>query len=167
MSSSSNTTTMGKNTTAKEAARRASRELIKARNDTTGGGIRSKEREHFMIKFILSVIHGDKPSDTDFADWIKDGMVLMKLMTTLSFNSVPSDPFSNTGGLAPEVTRINNLIQTIENYGVDKKFLFKVEDLYEKKNVPKVVRCLEEIEKLAKEEEHVNFAALPPNKVYY
>lgn len=72
------------------------------------------------------------------------------LMTTLSFNSVPSDPFSNIGGLNPEITRIKTLIETIENYGVDRKFLFSVEDLYEKKHVPKVVRCLQEIEKLVK-----------------
>jgi hypothetical protein len=65
-------------------------------------------------------------------------------MTTLSFNSVPSDPFGGSG----VVTRIKTLIETIENYGVDKKFLFTVEDLYEAKHIPKVVRCLEEIEKL-------------------
>ena len=39
---------------------------------------RNKQKEHYMIKFILSVIHGDKPSSIDFAEWIKDGMVLMK-----------------------------------------------------------------------------------------
>ena len=71
-------------------------------------------------------------------------------MTTLSFNSVPSDPYSNIGGLNPEITRIKTLIETIENYGVDKQFLFAVEDLYEKQHIPKVVRCLEEIEKLVR-----------------
>ena len=39
---------------------------------------RNKQKEHYMIKFILSVIHGDKPTSVDFAEWIKDGMVLMK-----------------------------------------------------------------------------------------
>ena len=70
------------------------------------------------------------------------------LMTTLDFNSVPSDPYSNTGGLNPEITRIKTLIEAIENYGVDRKYIFKVEDLFEKKHIPRVVRCLEEIEKL-------------------
>ena len=69
-------------------------------------------------------------------------------MTTLSFNSVPTDPFSNQGGLDTEVTRIKLLIDTIENYGVHKRFLFQVDDLYQKNNMAKVVRCLEEIEKL-------------------
>merc|ERR1711862_938279 len=120
-----------------------------------------------MIKFILSVIHGDKPTSIDFAEWIKDGMTLMNLLTTLDFNSVPSDPFTNLGGLNPEVTRIKTLIEAIENYGVDKKYLFTVEDLFEKKHIPRVVRCLEEIEKLARQEEHVNFASMPVNRVYY
>ena len=71
-------------------------------------------------------------------------------MTTLDFNSVPSDPFTNLGGLNPEVTRIKTLIEAIENYGVDKKYIFTVEDLFEKKHIPRVVRCLEEIEKLVK-----------------
>ena len=68
----------------------------------------------------------------------------------MDFNSVPSDPFTNLGGLNPEVTRIKTLIEAIENYGVDKKYLFTVEDLFEKKHIPRVVRCLEEIEKLVK-----------------
>ena len=72
------------------------------------------------------------------------------MMTTLSFNSVPSDPYSNQGGLNPEITRIKTLIETMGNYGVDKKYLFSAEDLYEAKNIPRVVRCLEEIEKLVR-----------------
>ena len=61
---------------------------------------------------------------------------------------MPSDPYSNLGGLNPEITRIKTLIEAIENYGVDKKYIFTVEDLFEKKHIPRVVRCLEEIEKL-------------------
>ena len=61
---------------------------------------------------------------------------------------MPSDPYSNTGGLNPEVTRIKTLIEAIENYGVERKYIFSVEDLFEKKHIPRVVRCLEEIEKL-------------------
>lgn len=71
-------------------------------------------------------------------------------MTTLNFNSIPTDPFSNYGGLHPEVTRIQLLIETIENYGVKKKFIFTVKDLFQKYNIPKVTRCIEEIEKLVR-----------------
>ena len=70
-------------------------------------------------------------------------------MTTLDFNSVPSDPFSMiSGGSNTERLRIQTLIESMTNYGVPQKFLFKVEDLLDKYNIPKVVRCLEEVEKL-------------------
>ena len=69
-------------------------------------------------------------------------------MTTLNFNSVPNDHFSNFGGTGVETSRIKLLIGAIENYGVDQKFIFTVDDLYKKKNIPKVTRCLEEVDKL-------------------
>ena len=37
---------------------------------------RSSLREHTAIKFILSVVHGEKPGEVDFADWIRDGTVM-------------------------------------------------------------------------------------------
>ena len=70
-------------------------------------------------------------------------------MTTLDFNSVPSDPFSMMGGGSnTERLRIQKLIEALEYYGVPKKFLFSVEDLLNKYNIPKVVRSLEEVELL-------------------
>ena len=70
------------------------------------------------------------------------------LMTTLSFNSVPSDPFTEAvSGPDQDVRRVKSLVETIQNYGVDKKYIFAAEDLWEGKNIPKVVRCLEEVEK--------------------
>ena len=70
-------------------------------------------------------------------------------MTTLDFNSVPSDPFSMMGGGSnTERLRIKNVIEAMEWYGVPRKYLFKIEDLLNKSNIPKVVRCLEELELL-------------------
>ena len=75
--------------------------------------------------------------------------LIFRVMTTLDFNSVPSDPFSMiSGGSNTERLRIQTLIESMTNYGVPQKFLFKVEDLLDKYNIPKVVRCLEEVEKL-------------------
>ncbi len=73
--------------------------------------------------------------------------IFFSVMLTLSFNSVVNDPFGSAGE-RPEVTRIRDLIQSIANYGVESKYIFTVADLWEKKNTPKVVRCLEEIERL-------------------
>ena len=87
-------------------------------------------------------------------------------MNTLSFNAIPNDPYSHIG-CDPELGRIKSLIETLENYGVKKKFLFQVDDLYKMRNIPKVTRCIEEIEKLAMLEEHIVSDCLPTNKVYY
>ena len=70
------------------------------------------------------------------------------MMTTISFNSVPSsDPYSIVGP-NPAIDRIKTVIDSIKTYGVDSKYIFSVDDLHEAKHIPLVVRCLEEIEKM-------------------
>ena len=92
--------------------------------------------------------------------------ITSRLMNTLSFNAIPNDPYSHIG-CNPEIDRVRSLIETLENYGVKKKFLFQLDDLYKMRNIPKVTRCIEEIEKLAMLEEHIVSDCLPSNKVYY
>ena len=88
-------------------------------------------------------------------------------MTTLDFYSVPKDCFRAEGTNA-EIERLRTVIETMKNYGVPKIFLFDIDDLYEKKNVEKVLRCLEEVEKLARKEEHIIFdiTVNSSNRVY-
>ena len=49
-------------------------------------------------------------------------------------------------------TRIKDARTSIINYGVDEKYVFKVEDVLHKRNTPKVVRCLEEVAKLVRKQ---------------
>ena len=70
-----------------------------------------------------------------------------RVMTTLDFNSVERDKYKQAGR-DPAKERIENVQKAILNYGVDPKYLFKLEDVLEKKNTPKVVRCLEEVAKI-------------------
>jgi len=148
----------------RELARKASREIHRSQNDNSGK--RDRLREHMATKFILKITHGDKPEEMDFADWLHDGIILMNLMTTLDFNSIPRDPFSKFGGTDPEVSRIKLLIKAIETYGVKPKFMFTVDDLYKKNNIAKVTRCLEEIDKLALMDDSIVCDILPSNKAY-
>jgi len=150
---------------ARERARKASRDLKREKNDTSGGGRRSLKREHLIIKWILRVTHADKNSSIDFADWISDGNILSRIMTTLCFNSVERDQWS-TFGCSPEEQRIKDARTSIINYGVDEKYVFKVEDVLHKRNTPKVVRCLEEVAKLAAHETHIKYDTLLPNRLY-
>ena len=68
-------------------------------------------------------------------------------MTTLDFNSVEKGIYKQAGRDAAK-ERIENVRKAILNYGVDPKYLFKLEDVLDKKNTPKVVRCLEEVAKI-------------------
>ena len=68
-------------------------------------------------------------------------------MTTLDFNSVEKGIYKQAGRDAAK-ERIENVRKAILNYGVDPKYLFKLEDVLDKKNTPRVVRCLEEVAKI-------------------
>lgn len=150
---------------ARERARKASREIIKERNDTSGGGKRSLKREHIIIKWMLRVTHLNKNLQIDFADWILDGTVLALVMTTLDFNSVERDKYKQAGK-DPAKDRVENVQKAILNYGVDPKYLFKLEDVLEKKNTPKVVRCLEEVAKISRQETHIVMDTLRKDLLY-
>ena len=68
-------------------------------------------------------------------------------MTTLCFNSVERDKYGSAG-CNPEEDRIKEVQTQILAYGVEQKYMFKIDDILHKKNTPKVIRCLEEVAKL-------------------
>jgi len=151
--------------TSRERARKASRDLKKELTDTTGGSRRSLKREHLIIKWILRITHLDKDMSIDFADWIRDGTVLSSVMTTLCFNSVERDKYGSAG-CNPEEDRIKEVQTQILAYGVEQKYMFKIDDILHKKNTPKVIRCLEEVAKLSRHETHIKLDTLLSNKLY-
>ena len=84
-------------------------------------------------------------------------------MTTLCFNSVPMELVADSTGdskLTPKAMRktfccfrifkkklfiqerVTILIEQLKKFGVAEKLIFAPEDLLEKKNIPKVARCL-------------------------
>ena len=69
-----------------------------------------------------------------------------RLMTTLDFNSVEREKFKC--GSNPIKDRIEGVRKSFLNYGVDPKYIFKLEDVQHKQNTPKVIRCLEEVAKI-------------------
>ena len=70
-----------------------------------------------------------------------------RVMTTLCFNSVERDKYGSAG-CNPEEDRIKEVQTQILAYGVEQKYMFKIDDILHKKNTPKVTRCLEEVAKL-------------------
>lgn len=150
---------------ARERARKATRELIKERNDTSGGGTRSLKREHIIIKWMLRITHLNKDMSIDFADWIQDGTVLTIVLTTLDFNSVEKDKYKQKGD-NPAKDRIEKVQKAILNYGVEPKYLFKVDDVLYRRNTPKVIRTLEEVAKISRQETHIVLDTLRKDKLF-
>merc|ERR1719250_221713 len=112
--------------------------------------------EHKISKWILSVLGETTGSGGpgDFGGWLEDGSVLAGMMTSLCFNSVPMELVTDTTGemkLTPR-ERVTILIDQLRNFGVSDKLLFTPEDLLEKKNIPKVTRCLASCVDLARED---------------
>merc|ERR1711915_464336 len=102
--------------------------------------------EHKISKWILSILGENKGGSGpgDFGGWLEDGSVLAGMMTSLCFNSVPMELVTDTTGemkLTPR-ERVTILIDQLSSFGVSESLLFTPEDLLEKKNIPKVTRCL-------------------------
>merc|ERR1712156_521209 len=62
--------------------------------------------------------------------------------------------------------RIKEVQTQILAYGVEQKYMFKIDDILRKKNTPKVIRCLEEVAKLSRHETHIKLDTLLSNKLY-
>merc|ERR1712119_1389 len=107
--------------------------------------------EHKISKWIISLdgqsaspSSSSSSSPGDFGGWLEDGSVLSGMMTNLCFNSVPIELVGDSTGdskLTPK-ERVSILIDQLKKFGVEEKLLFTAEDLLEKKNIPKVARCL-------------------------
>jgi len=112
---------------------------------TIPGKERDAALEQKVINWISSVV--DERPTTDYEHFIQDGSVLSRVMTSIVFNSVPLEEIGCDWGANPGVSRIRALIREIKRYGVTESF--EVEDLLERRNIPKVTKCLAQLSKLA------------------
>jgi len=101
--------------------------------------------EQKVINWIESVIN-ERPTK-DYEGFIQDGSVLSRVMTSIVFNSVPVEDIGCNWGSNPAHTRVTALIREIRRYGVIE--VFEPADLIEKRNIPKVTKCLAQLSKLA------------------
>ena len=69
-----------------------------------------------------------------------------RVMTSIVFNSVPIEDIGIQWGSNPAYTRVAALVREIRRYGVVD--VFEPADLLEKRNIPKVTKCLAQLSKL-------------------
>merc|ERR1712004_347579 len=106
---------------------------------------RNAELELKVTDWIESVL-GERPL-MSYEDFIRDGKIISRVMTSIVFNSVPLEDIDVNWGSNPGLDRVKSVIREIKRYGVVD--VFEPEDLLELKNIPKVTKCLAQLSKLA------------------
>ncbi|CAF2382331.1 unnamed protein product [Rotaria sp. Silwood2] len=88
----------------------------------------------------IEAIIGEKFPDVPYEEALKDGVVLCKLMNKLQPNAIPK--YTTSGGSFKFRENISLFQNAARNYGLTDPELFQTIDLFEKRNIPQVSRCL-------------------------
>ncbi|CAG9785720.1 unnamed protein product [Diatraea saccharalis] len=100
---------------------------------------RNKEQEQEVLNWISAVI-GEPVATVPYEDYLKDGIVLCKLINKLSPGSVKKIQERGTNFQLME--NIQRFQAAIKKYGVPEEEIFQTADLFERRNIPQVTLCL-------------------------
>jgi len=100
---------------------------------------RKPEQEAEILEWIAAVMGEPLPAG-DFADVLKDGIVLCKLMNKISPGSVKK--FKEKGPAFMLMENVQAFLAGAKKYGVPDEEVFQTPDLFEARNIPQVVLCL-------------------------
>ncbi|CAF0764097.1 unnamed protein product [Rotaria sp. Silwood1] len=88
----------------------------------------------------IEAIIGEKFPDVPYEEALKDGVILCKLMNKLQPNAIPK--YTTSGGSFKFRENISLFQNAARDYGLADPELFQTIDLFEKRNIPQVTRCL-------------------------
>lgn len=91
-------------------------------------------------KWIEAVLNEPFPPALPYEDALKDGVILCKLMNTLSPGSI--DKILTSGPNFKLMENITKFHRALAKYGVDKVDIFQTNDLSEKKDIANVTNTL-------------------------
>ena len=100
---------------------------------------RNPEQEKEILEWISAVLEDPLP-EGDFADVLKNGVVLCKLMNKIKPNSIPK--FKEKGPAFLLMENIQSFVGAAKKYGVPDEEVFQTPDLFEARNIPQVTLCL-------------------------
>ncbi|XP_003744953.1 myophilin [Galendromus occidentalis] len=109
-------------------------------------GDRDSNKESKILLWIYACL--DEVSNTDYDQYLKDGVALCHLMNFLQPGAVPGAIESGTDHKTKRVN-IVHFLRAVQAYGVPRDLLFEPEDLLYLRHVPKVTRCLYALGKAA------------------
>jgi len=101
---------------------------------------RNEMQEYEVQKWIEAVLNEPFPEGKPYEDVLKDGVILCKLMNTLSPGSIPKINIS--GAHFKLMENVSRFQAALIKYGVDEEDLFQTNDLSEKKDIANVTNTL-------------------------
>eukprot|EP00088_Acartia_fossae_P013493 TRINITY_DN17091_c0_g1_i1.p2 TRINITY_DN17091_c0_g1~~TRINITY_DN17091_c0_g1_i1.p2 ORF type:complete len:171 (+),score=61.18 TRINITY_DN17091_c0_g1_i1:38-550(+) len=100
---------------------------------------RNAEQEKEILEWVFAVLDDAVP-EGDFADILKNGVILCKLMNKIAPNSIPK--FKEKGPAFLLMENVQSFVTAAKKYGVPDEEVFQTPDLFEARNIPQVVVCL-------------------------
>ncbi|UYV63033.1 hypothetical protein LAZ67_2002893 [Cordylochernes scorpioides] len=109
---------------------------------------RDATKESQILMWIWNVL--EEIGTFDFEQYLRDGVLLCRLMNTIKPGSIPGD-ISAGSNLAVKRKNVEKFLAACEKYGVPKALLFHPEDLLLMQHLPRVTRCIFALGKLVEE----------------
>lgn len=102
-------------------------------------GERNKYVESEIALWIEAVLNDPIPPK-DFDDLLRDGVLLCRVMNTLKPGCVSKiqKPWTKDNQRA----NIQAFLDAVRSYGVPEEYIFAIEDLHEKRNIPNVIKTM-------------------------
>ncbi|EGD73696.1 hypothetical protein PTSG_05404 [Salpingoeca rosetta] len=113
---------------------------------------RKKEEEEEEARAFLQTLL-QEPIDGDLGDALKSGQILCRAMNVLSPNSVPRVSTSKLS--FHQMENIGYFLSAVEGYGIRSSDSFQTVDLFERQNIPQVVRTLLHLKRIATQRGHM------------
>lgn len=103
-----------------------------------------------VFTWIMELLDERPKGKTDYDHWLQDGVILVKVMQCVMFNSVPTDMvIPKMQKLDTTQDRLKILKKYLRRFGVPEEYIFEDTDLVEFKNIPRVTRCVAMLAKMA------------------
>merc|ERR1712066_250890 len=120
---------------------------------------RNKDQEKEVMQWIEAVMGEPLPAG-DFADVLKDGVLLCKLINKIQPGSVKK--FKEKGPAFMLMENVQSFIQAAKKYGVPDEEMFLTPDLFEGKNLSQVALCLYSLARVTQKHPEYSGPSLGP-----
>jgi len=100
---------------------------------------RNPEQEKEIMEWISAVLEEPLP-EGDYADILKNGVILCRLINKIAPNSIPK--FKEKGPAFLLMENVQSFLGAVKKYGVPDEEVFQTPDLFEARNISQVTLCL-------------------------